>query len=144
MAINPKSLKNLKPCKPWETNNPNWQPRKSFSVVNAELKAKWVTPLTKSQLIEAYTLVFNTEEEELQRIAKDKQYPYWLRLIIMELNNKNTRSKALADYRDYMFWKAIQKQEITWKDWESIKIDTKDINNKKTEDLIEIIQSKLK
>jgi hypothetical protein len=48
-------------------------------------------------------LVFNTDEEELRRISLDKTYPFALRLIILELNNKNNRAKAMSDYRDYMF-----------------------------------------
>jgi len=93
--------------------NKEWRPRKLFSTVNEELKWKWIQPLSKEQLIEAYWLVFNTDEEELERIAKDKTYPFALRLIILELSNKNNRAKAMADYRDYMFWKA--KQEMTAK-----------------------------
>ena len=99
-----------------------WKPRKLFSTVNAELKEKWITALTKEQLIEAYWLVFNTDEEELRRISLDKTYPFALRLIILELNNKNNRAKAMSDYRDYMFWKAIQKNEdrLVDKEWNDI------------------------
>jgi hypothetical protein len=35
-----------------------------------------------------------------------------LRIIILDMNNKQYRAKALQDYRDYMFWKAIQKNEV--------------------------------
>jgi len=61
--------------------------------------------LTKQQLLDAYALIFNTDEEVLQEIVNEKKtkIPYVLKLIIKELNNKNSRSKALADYRDYMF-----------------------------------------
>ncbi len=92
----------------WKSWNPNGQPRKLFSSINLELKAKGVTPITRSQLLEAYSLIFNSTEEELKKLSEDKSVPYVLRLIIGELNNKNTRSKALADYRDYMFGKATQ------------------------------------
>ena len=94
----------------WETANPNGQPRKLFSTINKELKAKGIKPLSKAQLIEAYELIFNTDEEELKKLATDKNVPYMLRLIIMELSDKRNRAKAIADYRDYCFWKA--KQEI--------------------------------
>ena len=97
--------------KKWQSGNPNGRPRKLFSTVNEELKAKGITVLSREQLIEAYGLIFNTDEEELERIGKDKSYPYALRLIIAELNNKNNRAKAMADYRDYMFGKALQKIE---------------------------------
>ena len=113
----------LKCPEKWDVFNANWRPRKLFSTVNAELKAKWIEALTREQLIEAYSLVLNTEEEELQRIAKDKTYPFALRLIILELSDKKNRARALADYRDYMFWKAIQKSEIetTIKDVQTFK-----------------------
>lgn len=124
----------IKILEKWETANPNWRPRKLFSTVNAELKEKGIEPLSKEQLIEAYWLVFNTDEEELERIAKDKSYPFALRLIILELNNKNNRAKAIADYRDYMFWKAIQKQEVDQKvKWE---ITVNDYKNLSTEELL--------
>ena len=48
---------------------------------------------------------------------KDANVPYAFKLIIGELNNKNTRSKALADLRDFIFGKASQpiEGEITVK-----------------------------
>jgi hypothetical protein len=54
-------------------------------------------------LIEAYSLIFNTDEEELKRIKDDKTYPFALRLIIKELDSDYNRMKAMQDYRDYMF-----------------------------------------
>jgi len=99
-----------------ENINKKWAPRKLFSTVNIELKWKWIEPLSKEQLIEAYSLIFNTDEEELKRIKDDKTYPFALRLIIKELDSDYNRMKAMQDYRDYMFWKAVQKEEIkyTW------------------------------
>lgn len=97
--------------KPGESGNPNGRPRKSFASINQELKDKGVVPLTKVALIEAYELVFNTDEDELKKIAADKNTPYGLKLIIKELNNSKSRSKALADYRDYMFGRA--KENVT-------------------------------
>jgi hypothetical protein len=98
----------------WETANPNGRPKKSFRLINDELKAKGYEPLTKEALIEAYSLVFNTDEKELQEIAKRPETPYALRIIILDMNNKNYRAKALQDYRDYMFGKAVQKNEVDY------------------------------
>ena len=99
--------------KPGESGNPNGRPKKSFSIINAELKAHGVEPLTKSNLIEAYTLIFNTDEKKLKEIAKDNNTPYGLRLIIQELNSTKSRSRALEDYRDYMFGRAKESIDHT-------------------------------
>ena len=111
---NPENIKKYE-FKKGESGNPEGRPRKSFATINAELKAKGVVPLTKSALIDAYTLVFNTDEEELKKIASNKETPYGLRLIIGELNSGKTRSKALADYRDYMFGRAKESVDHTTK-----------------------------
>lgn len=87
--------------------------RKSFSIINEALKKKGIQPLKKNELIETYTLIFNATEDELKKIAADKKTPFALRLIIIELNDKSTRSKALSDFRNYMFGEAPQ--EVTHK-----------------------------
>lgn len=84
------------------------RPKKSFALFNEKMKSKGVVPLSRSQLIEAYGIIFNSSEEELKGIAADVEQPYALRIIIMEMNDKRTKAKALADYRDYMFGKATQ------------------------------------
>ena len=92
--------------------NRNGRPRKSFSTINADLKKQGVEPLKKAQLIEAYTLVFNSTKEELKEISENPDTPIGLNIIITQLSNKDTKDKAMNDYRDYMFGKAVQKTEI--------------------------------
>jgi len=93
--------------------NKKGRPRKSFSTINIELKEKGIKPLAKSDLLDAYSLIFNLTENELKELGSDKDTPYLLRLIILELNSKSTRSKALLDYRDWMFGKASQTVDVT-------------------------------
>lgn len=102
----------------WEkgqSGNPNGRPPKSFSSINKQLKEEGVNPLKKAELIEAYEIVFNTSEERLKKIAADKETPYALRIIILELNNSKTRARALQDYRDYCYGRAQERVDHTTK-----------------------------
>jgi len=96
-----------------QSGNPNGRPRKSFASINAELKAKGVVPLSKTDLIDAYQTIFNADEDTLKDIAKDKDTPYAMKIIILELNDKKTRAKAMQDYRDYCFGRAMNTTDIT-------------------------------
>jgi len=48
-------------------------------------------------------------------MLSDKKVPYSLKCIIRELNDKKKRGEAIKDYRDYMFGKAKQTQEVEQK-----------------------------
>lgn len=87
--------------------------RKSFASINQGLKDKGIKPLSKAELLEAYGLIFNSTEKELLEISKDSDSPYALKLILLELNEKKTRSKALADFRDYLFGRAKEYRDVT-------------------------------
>ena len=106
----------------WESGNPKGQPRKLFKDMNKLLKEKWIEVLTRSQLIDCYWLVFNSTEADLKDILKDKNTPVAYKNIIAEMSNKTTRTKAMQDYRDYMFWTAVKKEESRQvnKEWEDV------------------------
>lgn len=112
MPNNPKAKDNLIPYKKGQSGNPKGRPKKSFSSINAELKKKGIEKLSKTDLIDAYALVFNCSEDELKTIAKDNDTPYALKIIILELNDKKTRAKALQDYRDYCYGAANQSLDV--------------------------------
>ena len=58
-----------------ETNNPNGRPKKSFSLMNETLKKEGYEPLTKAQLMEAYSLLFSIDEEKISELGGD--YLIW-------------------------------------------------------------------
>ena len=43
---------------------------------------------------------------------KDETRPYWIRLIVQDLENKNARLKIMQDCRGWMFGRAAQKTAI--------------------------------
>ena len=104
---------NLIPYKKGQSGNPNGRPRKSFASINLELEAKGIKRLSKSDLLDAYALIFNSTEEDLKELAKDSNTPYALKIIILELNNSKSRNKAMQDFRDYTFGKAKENKDIT-------------------------------
>jgi hypothetical protein len=96
-----------------ETANPNGRPKKSFRLINDELKSKGFEPLTRGQLIELYSLIFNTDAQTIKELAQDEKNPLAIRLAIQELTDPATRGKALQDYRNYAFGTATQHTDIT-------------------------------
>lgn len=92
--------------------NRKGRPKKSFRLFTEKMESEGVEPLSKSQLINAYRIIFNCNEDELREIAKDKDQPYALRLIIQELNDKRLRAKAMQDYREFCFREAENTQII--------------------------------
>ena len=95
-----------------ETNNPNGRPKKSFSLMNETLKKEGYEPLTKAQLMEAYSLLFSIDEEKISELGDDTTQPLAIRLIIQEMTEPQSRGKALIDMRDYLFGKAREELKI--------------------------------
>jgi hypothetical protein len=95
-----------------ETNNPNGRPKKSFSLMNETLKKEGYEPLTKGQLMEAYSLLYSLNESRISELAEDETQPLAIRLIIQEMTEPQSRGKALNDMRDYLFGKAREELKI--------------------------------
>ena len=58
-------------------------------------------------------LLLAMEETDLKEFAGDKSRPYWIRLIIIDMNSKTTRQKMMSDYRDWLFGKAQQQIDLS-------------------------------
>jgi len=108
--IEPKDGKQF--SKDYQPQNNGRKP-KSFKMFNDKMKAEGYQPLTKEDLINCYAFIFSAEQSKIQEIAEDETQPLALRLIISEMTDERTRSRAMADFRDYMFGKATQTQDIT-------------------------------
>ncbi len=97
------------------TNQPANSGRKpkSFTLFNRMMKEQGVEPLSKEALIECYSFLFSATQAQIEAVAEDEEQPLGLRLIIAEFTDERTRSRAMQDYRDYMFGKALQQTDVT-------------------------------
>lgn len=103
---------NLIPFKKGQSGNPAGRPKKHFKQINDKLQEEGYQKLKRQDLIDAYALIFNCDQAKLNELVQDKDAPYALRLMIMEMSgDKKFRMAALKDYRDYMFGKAKETVE---------------------------------
>lgn len=104
---------------------------KSFKMFNNMMKESGVEPLSKEALIQCYSFLFSATQAQIKKVADDEEQPLGLRLIIQEFTEERTRSKAMQDYRDYMFGKALQTVEeksevsIVWKEEKTYEVKHK-------------------
>ncbi len=104
---------NLKPFKKGQSGNPKGRPKKLYTDHISDIKSQGYRAPTRTEYFEMIGLLLTMEEKDLKDFAKDKSRPYWVRLIIIDMNTKNTRQKMMSDYRDWLFGKAKQEVEQT-------------------------------
>lgn len=107
--------KNLKPIKPGESRNPYGRPKKNYTHVVEELKRKGYKPPTRGEFYDIVGLIMTMTEADLKEFAKDKEKPYWIRLLIQDLNKSKTRERIMSDYRDWVFGRAKESVDHTSK-----------------------------
>ncbi len=105
MNKNP-NIENLNPFKKGQSGNPKGRPKKKFSDHISDLKKKGYSAPTRTEYFDMVGLLLAMEEEDLKEFAKDKKRPYWIRLIVIDMNSKGTRQRMMADYRDWLYGKA--------------------------------------
>lgn len=92
--------------------NRKGRPKKSLSSLNEELKGEGYEGVTKGVYVESLQLIMNLDEARLMDIVKDLEQPYYLRLMIGNLNDPKQRAKMMSDYRDYALGKATESVEV--------------------------------
>lgn len=96
-----------------QSGNPKGRPKKLYSDHIDDLKKKGYNPPTKNEYFDMVGLLLAMEEDDLKDFAQDKSRPYWIRLIVIDMNTKSTRQKMMSDYRDWLFGKAQQQIDHT-------------------------------
>jgi hypothetical protein len=90
--------------------------RKLYSQHIQDIKDKGYVAPIKAEYFDMIGLLLAMEENDLKEFAKDITRPYWIRLIVIDLNDKKSRQRMMADYRDWLFGKAEQKTDVTLTD----------------------------
>lgn len=112
MAVNKKSLANLKPAKKGEVRNPNGAPRKLLSTINEELKQEGYERATQAHIIEAYEILVNLPEAKIKAIIADSDAPMLLRIVGKAmLSPKGT--EMIEKILDRAHGKAKQQTDLT-------------------------------
>jgi len=93
--------------------NRKGQPVKKFSEHIKELKAKGYEAPTRNEYFEMVGLLVSMTEVHLNEFSSDKDKPYWIRLIVMDLNNVVNRTRMMSDYRDWLYGRAAQQVDMT-------------------------------
>lgn len=93
--------------------NRKGQPKKTYRRHIDDIKAKGYEAPNKPEFYEMIGLLLSMNESDLKEFASDKERPYWIRCIVVDLNDKKNRQRMMADYRDWLYGKAEQKSDIT-------------------------------
>lgn len=112
MNRNPKQ-QNLKPFKKGQSGNLRGRPKKNYTVHIDSIKKLGYTAPSKPEYFEMIGLLFSMTEADLKEFASNVDNPYWIRLLIIDLNNKNIRHRLMSDLRDWIYGKAEQKMDVT-------------------------------
>jgi hypothetical protein len=122
MANNPNHKKNLK--KPWqkgESGNVKGRPRKLFSDIAAELKAKGFQEVNAARINEAYQMILGLPLSELKSLMTDADAPVVLKVLIKQLTGSKGFD-AIEKILDRAHGKPKQVTSLTAEDDETVSI----------------------
>lgn len=126
---NDKRLKNLQSLKDHpERINKKGRPPKLLNEVNQDLRNKGYTPVSETQIIEAYELILQLDKNQIKALTEDKTKPYFLTLVARWMDS--ARGMEMLDrIMDRAFGRVRIRQEMDIKipDKQIIKIGGQDI-----------------
>jgi len=116
-----------------QSGNPKGQPKKVLSRVNEQLREEGYTAASANNIVEAYSILINLDEERIKSIISDSSYPMLMRIVAKEMLSKNG-AEMIEKILDRAHGKAIQKQAQVNKDGEDVKtVQVMIINGKEIE-----------
>jgi hypothetical protein len=102
-----------------QSGNPKGQPKKVLSRVNEQLKEEGYSAASANNIVEAYSILINLDEERIKSIISDNSYPMLMRIVAKEMLSKNG-AEMIEKILDRAHGKAIQKQAQVNKDGEDV------------------------
>ena len=93
-----------------QSGNPKGQPKKVLSRVNEQLKEEGYSAASANNIVEAYSILINLDEERIKGIIGDTTYPMLMRIVAKEMLSKNG-AEMIEKILDRAHGKATQKQE---------------------------------
>jgi hypothetical protein len=93
-----------------QSGNPKGQPKKVLSRVNEQLKEEGYSAASANNIVEAYSILINLDEERIKSIINDTTYPMLMRIVAKEMLSKNG-AEMIEKILDRAHGKATQKQE---------------------------------
>ena len=104
--------------------NRKGRPKNRFTKITEELKEQGFVGVVKEEYIEFIQLLLELPEDEVAKMAEDKEVPLVIRLTIAELTDPSSRGYTIKDLRDYVFGKPTEHKQI---DMDIETIETKEI-----------------
>lgn len=104
----PNANKNGFDKRPWDAG----RKKKKYTEHIQDIKKMGYQTPSREEYFEFIGMFLVMEEEDLKAFAKDKTRPYWMRLIVLDMNNKATRQRMMSDYRDWLFGRPENKVDM--------------------------------
>jgi hypothetical protein len=102
-----------------QSGNPKGQPKKVLSRVNEQLKEEGYSAASANNIVEAYSILINLDEERIKSIISDNSYPMLMRIVAKEMLSKNG-AEMIEKILDRAHGKSIQKQAQVNKEGEDV------------------------
>lgn len=111
---NPENIKGKGFDKNPQNINRNGRPVKNYKEHIQEIKEKGYLAPSREEYYDMVSLLLSIRKDDLKEFAEDESRPYWIRCLVIDMNNKQTRQKLMQDLRDWLFGKSEQKikQEV--------------------------------
>ena len=95
-----------------ENINMKGRPKKLINKIIDDLKERGYEAVKESQIVDAFSLLLQLPQDELKRLADDKESPYFIRLVIKHMAGGKRDIEMLDRILDRSFGKVMMRQIV--------------------------------